>query len=70
MPRCKVKESSYAFKGLKRSATQKRKCLRCDREFNSSGPENRLCDQCNWWINTPEDSHGGAVMFGSFLNLM
>ena len=25
----------------------KRRCLKCGREFNSVGPHNRLCWQCN-----------------------
>jgi hypothetical protein len=25
-----------------------RNCLKCDREFRSCGPENRLCGRCNF----------------------
>jgi hypothetical protein len=29
-----------------------RKCLRCDRQFNSSGHHNRVCLQCNYINDT------------------
>ena len=34
-------------------ATQPRICLRCEREFNSTGPGNRICSRC--WPRRVDD---------------
>jgi hypothetical protein len=42
------------------NTTQQRTCLRCDRQFPSSAPDNRLCKVCrefNEYNPTPERIH-------------
>lgn len=38
--------------------TKKRKCLRCDKVFDSTGSGNRLCDRCK------QDSHYIGMGYG------
>jgi hypothetical protein len=42
------------------TSTQRKVCLRCDREFLSAGPHNRLCQACRDALaesSTPEEAY-------------
>lgn len=36
--------------GRSRTRMKRRRCLRCDREFRSEGPHNRLCQPCRAFL--------------------
>ena len=35
---------------VKKEQRKKRKCLRCRKDFNSSGAGHRMCAKCSVWV--------------------